>query len=59
MKFGKQVGYGPHTIWLNFGSDPEHIRDILMQLFDWKVKIKLENLSRYSMGKFKPLVTAV
>jgi len=29
MKFGEYVGYGPKKNSLYFGSDPEHILDIL------------------------------
>jgi len=29
MKFGEQVDYGPENSLLNFGSDPEHILNVV------------------------------
>jgi len=29
MKFGEWVNYRPETSWLNFGSDSEHVLDIM------------------------------
>ena len=30
MKFGTWVEYGPGQSWLNFGSNPEYILDVVM-----------------------------
>jgi len=32
MKFGKQLDYRPKKSWLDRGSDPKHILDILSYL---------------------------